>query len=168
MRVIVPALLGSFALVACANQPPPQAAAPAAAPAPAPMVHTIIPAKDVKWGPGPASYPPGAQMTVLYGDPGKTESFGLRLKLPKGYAIPPHMHPNFENVTVISGTFRVGMGETANRAATQALPAGSFFTFSPGMAHFAFADTDTVVQLNSIGPAGIKYVNPADDPRNKK
>ncbi len=37
----------------------------------------------------------------------------------------------------------------------------------PGMAHFAFADEDTVVQLNSTGPWGITYINPKDDPRNK-
>jgi quercetin dioxygenase-like cupin family protein len=129
--------------------------------------HKIIPAQDIKWAPGPGSIPPGAEAATLYGDPSKEGLFALRLKLPKGYHIPPHTHPKPEIVTVISGTFRLGMGEKADSSKAQALPAGSFFALSPGMAHFAFADENTVIQLNSTGPWGLNYVNPADDPRNK-
>lgn len=81
--------------------------------------------------------------------------------------MPPYRHPQPEIATVISGTFRLGMGEKADKSKTYALPAGSFFAFSPGMTHFAFVDEDTVIQLNSTGPWGLTYVNPADDPRNK-
>lgn len=127
----------------------------------------IVAPQEIKWAPGPASIPPGAEAAVLYGDPGKEGLFALRLKLPKGYAIPPHTHPKPEVVTVISGTFRLGMGEKADKAKAQTLAAGSFFALSPGMAHFASADEDTVIQLNSTGPWGLTYVNPADDPRKK-
>jgi quercetin dioxygenase-like cupin family protein len=130
--------------------------------------HRIVAPQEIKWGSGPASIPAGAQAVTLYGDASKEGLFALRLKLPKGYAIPPHTHPKPEIVTVISGTFRLGMGETADRSKAKALPAGSFFALSPGMAHFAFADEDTVIQLNSTGPWGLTYVNPKDDPRNKK
>ncbi|MGH9811139.1 MAG: cupin domain-containing protein, partial [Terriglobia bacterium] len=82
--------------------------------------------------------------------------------------IPPHTHSKPEVVTVISGTFRLGMGENADKDKAQPLPAGSFFALSPGMAHFAFADEDTVVQLNSMGAWGLTYVNPADDPPRRK
>jgi hypothetical protein len=34
------------------------------------------------------------------------------------------------------------------------------------MAHYAYADEETVVQLSTSGPWGLTYVNPADDPRN--
>jgi quercetin dioxygenase-like cupin family protein len=129
--------------------------------------HKVVPAQEIKWGPAPPSIPPGAQAAVLDGDPGKEGMFTLRLKLPKGYHIPPHTHPKPEVVTVISGTFRLGMGKTADQSKAQALPAGSFFALSPGMEHYAFADEDTVVQLNSTGPWGLTYVNPKDDPRQK-
>jgi quercetin dioxygenase-like cupin family protein len=129
--------------------------------------HKTVTAQEIKWGPAPPSIPPGAQAAVLYGDPGKEGLFTLRLKLPKDYAIPPHTHPKPEIVTVISGTFRLGMGEKADKSKGQALPAGSFLALPPGMAHFAFADEDTVIQLNSTGPWGLTYVNPADDPRKK-
>jgi quercetin dioxygenase-like cupin family protein len=137
------------------------------APVQAKDVHVIVPAEEVKWAPGPASVPPGAQLAVLYGDPSKEGLFSLRLKVPKGYAIPPHTHTKPEIVTVISGTLRLGMGEKADKSAAQPLPAGSFIALPPGMAHFVFADDDTVIQVNSTGPWGLTYVNPADDPRTK-
>jgi quercetin dioxygenase-like cupin family protein len=127
--------------------------------------HTILTTSDIKWSPAPSSIPAGAEAAVLYGDPGKDGPFALRLKLPKGYAIAPHTHPKPEIVTVISGTFRLGMGESADRSKGQPLAAGSFFALQPGMAHFAFADEDTVIQLNSTGPWTLTYVNPNDDPR---
>ena len=99
--------------------------------------------------------------------PGKEGLFALRLKLPKGYHIPPHTHPKPEVVTVLSGTLRLGMGNTADQAKAEALPAGSFFAMEPGMAHYVYADEDTVLQLNSTGPWGLTYVNQKDDPRQK-
>lgn len=89
----------------------------------------------------------------------------MRLKMPKGYQIPPHTHPKPEVVTVISGAFRLGMGEKADPGKAKALPAGSIFALDPGMPHYGLADGDTVVQLNSIGPWTLNYVNPKDDPR---
>ena len=127
----------------------------------------IVSAQEIKWVAAPPSIPAGAQAAMLYGDPGKEGLFSLRLKLPKGYHIPPHTHPKPEVVTVISGTFRLGMGEKADASKGRALPAGSFFALAPGMAHFAYADEDTVIQLNSTGPWSLTYVNAADDPRKK-
>ena len=129
--------------------------------------HKIVPNSEIKWSPAPPSIPSGAQATVLYGDPSKEGLFALRLKLPDGYALAPHTHPKPEIVTIISGTFRLGMGETADRSKAQPLDAGSFLALPPGMAHFAFADGDTVIQLNSTGPWTLTYVNPNDDPRKK-
>jgi hypothetical protein len=70
-------------------------------------------------------------------------------------------------VTVISGTFNLGMGETADQSKAQPLPAGSFFALPPKMPHYAFIDEATVIQINSVGPWGLTYVNPEDDPRQK-
>ena len=33
--------------------------------------------------------------------------------------------------------------------------------------HFAWASEETVIQLHSVGPWGVTYLNPADDPRRK-
>ncbi|CAN7680894.1 cupin domain-containing protein [Phyllobacterium sp. LjRoot231] len=126
---------------------------------------TMVAPNDVKWVPAPKVLPAGAEAAVLFGDPTKEGLFALRLKVPSGYAIPPHTHPADEVVTVISGAANLGMGETADRSAAKALPAGSFFALPPSMAHFVYFDEETVVQITTNGPWGLKYVNPADDPQ---
>lgn len=125
---------------------------------------TYLP-EDVEWQDGPASLAPGAQFAVLEGDPSEPGFFNLRLKMPDDYHIAPHWHPNVERVTVVSGTFGVGHGEEADREATEPLEAGSYFSFPPEMPHYAFTEGETVIQLTSIGPWVIEYVNPEDDPR---
>lgn len=128
--------------------------------------HTIKTPEEITWSSGPSSIPAGAESAVLYGNPSAEGLFALRLKLPANYTIPPHTHPMPEVVTVISGTFHIGTGNTVDRDKAKALPAGSFFAFPPGMAHFAFAAEETVIQLNSTGPWTLKYINATDDPRN--
>src|SRR3546814_14321955 len=86
---------------------------------------------------------------------------------PAGYKIPPTSHPRPELGTVISRAFHVGMGETADAAKAWRLPAGSYFSFDPGMNHYAHVEEESVVQLSSVGPWAINYVNKADDPRTK-
>jgi quercetin dioxygenase-like cupin family protein len=113
--------------------------------------HTMLGPHDVKWAKAPPSVPPGAEASVLYGDPGKEGLFVLRLKLPKGYAIPLHTHPKPEIVTIISGTFILGMGNVADKSNAKPLPAGSFFAFEPGMAHYAFTDEETVFRSTALG-----------------
>lgn len=127
--------------------------------------HTMVTPDAIKWGPAPKVLPAGAEAAVLFGDPTKEGMFALRLKVPAGYAIAPHTHPADEVVTVISGATNLGMGETADRNVTTALPAGSFFALPPDTAHFVYFDEDTVVQINTVGPWGLKYINPADDPQ---
>jgi len=127
--------------------------------------HKVLTPDEIKWGPAPPSIPKGAQAAAIYGDPSKAELFALRLKLPKGYHIPPHTHPKPEVVTILSGTLRLGQGATADQSKAKPLPAGSFFAMTPGMQHYVYADEDTVLQLNSTGPWGLTYVNEKDDPR---
>jgi quercetin dioxygenase-like cupin family protein len=129
--------------------------------------HKIVQSQDIQWKPASAALPAGAQTAVLLGDPSKEGLFVTRLKAPKGYRIPPHTHPNQEVVTVISGTIKLGMGETADPTKAKALSAGTFYATPPGMAHFAQFEEETVIQVSTIGPWGINYVNPKDDPRLK-
>lgn len=120
-------------------------------------------AADVKWGDVPPELPKGAQMAVLHGDPGKNAPFTVRLKMPSGYKIPPHWHTKDEQLTILSGTFVLHMGDTMD-APADSLSAGGYH-FLPGKMHHA-AETkgDTVLQLDGIGPFDIHYLNPADNP----
>lgn len=129
--------------------------------------HLSLPA-DLKWKDGPASLPKGAKIAVLEGDPGKEGPFVFRVKMPDGYRIAPHTHPKTERVTVISGTFNLGMGETFDQKATKAMPAGAFGHWPAGMKHYVWIKGETIIQLHGTGPWSIKYLNPKDDPRNQR
>ncbi len=122
----------------------------------------------LKWQDGPPSLPKGAQIAVLEGDPGKEGPFVFRVKAPDGYRIPPHTHPKMERVTVIAGTFHIGMGERFDAHAAKPMPAGTYGYWEPGMKHFVWVKGETIVQFHGMGPWSIQYVNPADDPRTKK
>lgn len=119
---------------------------------------------DLHWGPAPAGFAKGAEVAVISGNPFAQGSYVLRLKMPAGYKIAAHNHPTTEYVTVISGTFHLGMGDKLDPAKSIALTAGGFAEAPPKMNHYAWAETATVVQVHGQGPFAITYVNPKDDP----
>src|ERR1041385_4176979 len=112
-------------------------------------------APDLKWAPAPAVFPAGAKMAVLQGDPGSASLFTVRLDMPDGYKIAPHFHPTDEHVTVIKGTFLVGMGDKLDVAKTTKLPTGGFITAGANMHHYAVAKGRTVVQVSAMGPFAL-------------
>lgn len=134
---------------------------------PGPGKHLLYRTADVEWQDAPASLEAGASVAVLEGDPSKPGIFTMRIRMPDGFRIAPHWHPSPERVTVISGTFRLGSGDVVNAGATTPMEAGSYTSMPPGMRHYAIAEGETVVQLTSVGPWEITYVNPGDDPRRK-
>jgi mannose-6-phosphate isomerase-like protein (cupin superfamily) len=124
---------------------------------------------QVKFGPAPAFLPPGAQLAVLEGDPmASSGDFTIRLKMPDGYKVAPHTHPNRENVSVLSGTLKVGMGDQSDAGKMMSFGAGSFAYLDPSMHHYAMASGDTVIQIHGMSPVKFNYINPADDPSGKK
>lgn len=123
----------------------------------------------IPWGPAPPFLAPGAQLAVLEGDPtASSGDFTIRLKMPDGYQIAPHFHPQRENVTVLSGTFKVGMGDEFNKAKMAAFTAGSFAFLDPDMHHYALACGEVIVQVHGMSPLQFNYINPDDDPSRKK
>lgn len=125
----------------------------------------IVSPEDIRWAPAPASLPGGAEAAVLYGDPAKEGLFAIRVRIPKDYFIPPHTHPKAEVVTVLTGKFSLGMGPKADRASAKPVGAGAFMAMPAQVAHYVFSNEETVLQITSVGPWGIDYVDPKDDPR---
>lgn len=119
---------------------------------------------DIQWGAAPAVFPKGAEMAVLSGDPGKADIYVVRLKMPSNYKIPAHWHPTSEYVTVISGSFHIGMGDKLDEKNGIELKAGGFGVAPEHMNHYAWTTEDTIVQVHGQGPFALTYVNPADDP----
>jgi uncharacterized protein DUF4437 len=130
--------------------------------------HRVMKPSDLKWGEAPTGLPAGAKAALLNGDPAQAGPFTVRLKAPAGYKIMPHTHPTDERLTVITGSFRIGMGEKFDETTMQDMDPGSYVVLPSGMAHFAKGAKESVVQIDSEGPFQINYVNPADDPRNAK
>ncbi len=94
--------------------------------------------------------------------------FTIRLKMPDGYKVAPHTHPNRENVTVLSGILKVGMGDLFDAGKMMSFTAGSFAYLDPAMHHYASASGETVLQIHGSSPLRFNYLNPADDPSEKK
>jgi len=140
------------------------AAVLAASPAP----HNAFTPATVPYGPVPAFIPAGAQLAVLEGDPmAASGDYTIRLKMPDGYKIPPHWHPKRENVTVVTGTLKFGMGDKFDQSKMTSFPAGSFAYLDPDMHHYVQAKGATVVQVHGMSPVQFNYINPKDDPSKK-
>jgi quercetin dioxygenase-like cupin family protein len=126
--------------------------------------HLMLTPDELEWS-DIASMAPPAQIAVIEGNLSAEEPFTFRLLLPDGYEVPPHVHPEYERVTVISGTFHFAHGQEFDRDATMALPQGSVAIMAPGEPMFGYAGGETVIQLHGTGPWGIDYIREEDDPR---
>jgi hypothetical protein len=128
--------------------------------------HTMVTASDLKWVDVP-SLPSGAKLAIIEGPLNEAVPFTFRLRFPADYKMPAHWHPAIEHVTVISGTINMGVGDKLEPTKTKPLPAGSVAIMQPKTNHFVWTKEEATVQVHGVGPWGITYVNPADDPRKK-
>jgi hypothetical protein len=130
--------------------------------------HKMLTPETMKWGDAPPGLPKGAKIAVLDGNPSGTGPFTVRLKFPKGYTLAPHWHPADETVTVISGAFKMGFGNKFDQKNLRTIPTDGFGVTPQKVSHYATVDEETIVQLTSMAPFQINYINPGDDPRNQK
>jgi quercetin dioxygenase-like cupin family protein len=125
----------------------------------------FISAGAVKWVDCPGM-PPGCQTTPLYGEAGRPGDFAARFKYVAGYRIGPHQHAGDEHATVISGgPFHVAVGDRfdAKSPTGQALHAGDMVIVPAGTHHFAWAEGETVLQVNGMGPFRRDFIHPEDN-----
>jgi quercetin dioxygenase-like cupin family protein len=142
-------------VVACGAAAAQEAAGPA---------HIFLNPAQAKWGAPPPIFEKGMSFMVVSGDPGKEGPYVVRARLPAGYKIAPHWHPTDEHVTVLAGTFALGMGEKFDKSKMTNIPVGGYAMLPADMRHFALAKTATTIQVHGQGPFILTYVDPADDP----
>ncbi len=131
--------------------------------------HVMLTPQQIHWQPAPASLPAGAQMAVLDGDPARAGVwYSIGLKMPDGYRLPPHWHPLDASVTVVQGTFGMGVGDTFEPSRGRELTAGSYLRISQGVRHYEWTKGETIIHVHGLGPLETTYVNPADDPRQNR
>lgn len=159
--IVAAAVLLACSLLARADEPTNRAAAVL-------KTHIMVTPEEVKWSECSPALPHGGQCATIEGDrSARNVLFTYRLKMPNNYRISPHFHPADEHLTVISGTFNMGLGKKFDQKATKPMTAGSFIVMPKGAPHFAWSSGETILQVHAIGPWGLTYVNPKDDPRNQ-
>ena len=103
----------------------------------------------------------GQWVEVVWGDftrPG--EPFVLRIHNDAGYIVFPHTHPIDENLTVIKGSWALGMGRLYDPSLLKPMELGTFGIAGANMNHFGYAKTESILQVHGIGPFSSILVDP--------
>lgn len=117
------------------------------------MAPTIVMPDATKWVAVTSGPMAGVEMAVLAGDPSKKGPYIIRVKAKDGTKFNTHYHTEIENVTVISGTLLVGLGDTMGSPDKMtALTAGAFASVPANLHHYAMTKGETVIQIDAIGP----------------
>ena len=124
--------------------------------------------EQIDWKPFPA-FPDSVRLAVVVGDPSKPGPYVIRVKAPSGVKLMPHRHPEDRIYTVMSGVFYIGLGDRFDGEALMAYPPGSVIVLPGDTAHFHWAKSgEYVTQVSAIGPLGLDYLDPHDDPREQR
>jgi hypothetical protein len=121
--------------------------------------HKIVHFGDLKWTP----LIKGCDFAAVDGDMNAEGTpFVIRIRCADGSKIPAHWHPTDENVTVLKGTFLVGMGETFDEAKMQTMNVENFVSMPKEMRHYAMSKGESIVQVHGAGPFKVNWVNPSE------
>jgi quercetin dioxygenase-like cupin family protein len=132
---------------------------------PGQAVFQAIMSEDVDWKPF-AAFPPSVRLAVIVGHPTEKGPYTIRVKVPRGVKLMPHKHPEDRIYTVISGVFYIGLGDRFDADKLEAYPPGAVIVLPGNTSHFHWAkSSEYITQVTAIGPLGLDYVNPKDDPR---
>ena len=124
----------------------------------------ILP-EDIDWKPFPA-FPPSVRLAVLVGQPSEPGPYVISVKVPYDVKLMPHRHPEDRIYTVMSGVFYIGIGDRFDGGKVQAYPPGTVVVLPGDTFHFHWAKSgEYVTQVTALGPLGLEYLNPRDDPR---
>jgi quercetin dioxygenase-like cupin family protein len=130
------------------------------------VFRSVLP-EDIEWKAFPA-FPPSVRLAVVVGDPAQAGPYVIRVKVPSGVKLMPHRHPEDRIYTVMSGVFYIGLGDPFDGDTMNAYPPGSVIVLPGNTFHFHWAKSgEYVTQVTAIGPLGLEYLNPVDDPRTR-
>ena len=136
------------------------------APYDAPRGFTQVLPSAIKWISSPVV--PGTYRAVLLGNPDEPGPFVMRVKAPPGTRIMPHTHREERVYTVLAGEWKLGFGEKFDDRKLVTFPAGSVYRLPANVPHFqATGQSETIVQINSVGPSTTEFLNPSDGVQKK-
>lgn len=120
--------------------------------APQPVPSHVVPLKE---------FPRNQRFATVSGDPTKPGAlYVIRIHSEEGYIVMPHTHPEDEHITVVKGSWALGMGDRFNPDALETMDVGTYGSVPKKMAHFAFSRTEAIVQVHGIGPFTTTWVTP--------
>lgn len=104
---------------------------------------------------------PNVGRATLAGDPSKPGIYVVRLWLKPGVTVPPHYHDQDRHVTVISGTWAFGKGESGDCSEASPMPAGSYVFHPKGAVHYdgSCLGEEVIVQIIGQGPVKTVWVD---------
>ena len=128
------------------------------------IFRAVLP-EDIDWKPFPA-FPPSVRLAVMVGQPSEPSPYVIRVKAAHDAKLMPHRHPEDRIYTVMSGVFYIGLGDQFDGNKVMAFPPGSVIVLPGNTPHFHWAKSgEYITQITAIGPLGLEYLDPADDPR---
>ena len=117
-----------------------------------PSTHHVVPLH---------AFSPGQWVEKVSGDFSKPgEPFVFRIHQDAGYITLPHVHPIDEHITVVKGTWSLGMGRRFSQSALELMETGTYGMAPKNMEHFAWSKTETILQVHGIGPFTTTVVEP--------
>ena len=109
----------------------------------APVTHHVVPLH---------TFVPGQWVEKVSGDFSKPgEPFVFRIHQHAGYITLPHVNPVDEHITVVKGTWSLGMGRRFSQSALEVMETGTYAVAPKNMAHFAWSKTETILQFTELG-----------------
>jgi|SRR5262245_31619757 len=130
------------------------------------VFRAILP-EEIDWKPF-AAFPPSVRLAVVVGQPLQDGPYTIRVHVPQDVRLMPHRHPEDRMYTVISGIFYIGLGDYFDAEKLVAYPPGAVIVLPGNTSHFHWAKSgDYITQVTAIGPLGLEYITPKDDPRNE-
>lgn len=129
-------------------------------------VFKAIRSEDLDWQPF-AAFPASVRLAIVVGQPSQPGPYVIRVRVPRGVKLMPHIHPEDRVYTVIYGVFYIGIGDQFDADKLHAYPPGAVIILPGNTPHFHWARSgEYITQVSAIGPLGLRYVNKQDDPRN--
>jgi len=128
------------------------------------VFRSVLP-EEIDWKPFPA-FPPSVRLAVVVGHPSEPGPYPIRVKVPSDVKLMPHRHQEDRVYTIISGVFYIGLGDQFDADKLKAYPPGSVVVLPSDTPHFHWAKSgEYISQVTAIGPLGLEYLDPRDDPR---
>jgi mannose-6-phosphate isomerase-like protein (cupin superfamily) len=109
----------------------------------------------LQWGPCPPILPGGCQIAVLHGSPAEPNA-DIFLRVPGGYAIPPHRHTSAERMILVTGRLRVQYQGSPEAT----LEPGHYAYGPPGLPHRATCEgaAPCTLFIAFVGPVDAEAV----------